>query len=415
MPTQSSATKTKVAPKRPQLEVEGRAFLYPYYAGFSFNWALEEIRRRELPADALILDPYNGGGTTTTAASICGHHAVGLDMNPAAVVASLARLSGVEAGPYLKRARLGGEPPASTVSLGEQWLAPQSAREFGAVARRLLAFASRDKSIGPDSPTALARVVLFRSLRKLTASFEGSNPTWVRQPRDHRERLRPSREAILATVRQELSEVSDVVCCWPIPSTSAVVCTADARRLPVRNASVDLVLTSPPYCTRIDYAVATLRELSILGYSTRDVESLRRALTGTTLNTRSRHLSEKALCEASKDLLDRITEHPARDSSGYYRRQFQQYLTDASAACKEIARVLKPGGKCVLVVQDSYYQDIHVRLGQIFEQEMASSGLSLDSLEETEVVRNLITLNTQASAARGSAPVSEFVLHMRKL
>jgi len=39
---------------------------------------------------------------------------------------------------------------------------------------------------------------------------------------------------------------------------------ADATKDAMPTASVDLILTSPPYCTRIDYSAATRIELALL-------------------------------------------------------------------------------------------------------------------------------------------------------
>jgi DNA modification methylase len=42
---------------------------------------------------------------------------------------------------------------------------------------------------------------------------------------------------------------------------------ASSQSIPLPNSFIDLVVTSPPYCTRIDYAVATSPELALLGCS----------------------------------------------------------------------------------------------------------------------------------------------------
>ena len=397
-------------------EVDGRASLYPYYAGFSYRWAVDTIEQEELPPGAVILDPYNGGGTTTTAAASSGHRAIGFDLNPVATTAAVARLIDPEAATELETAIIDRGCERQARPLGAQWLAPRSALEFGRAAQCLIDHVDAASPDGINTELrALARVILFRSLRKLTTQFEGSNPTWVRQPKDHQNRIRPSRELIIQTVQSEVVEAIEIVESNPISaSRRAFVSIADSRGLPLRDDSADLVLTSPPYCTRIDYAVATSRELAALGLTEDNVDVLRRTLTGTTLNTRSRKIDDTELCAESRALLDAIGRHPSRDSRGYYHRQFSQYLADIAAASAEIVRTLKPGGRCVIVVQDSYYQDIPVRLGLIVQQELGKHGLTLESLEAMEVTRNLVTLNTRATTARSAATVSEFVLRLAK-
>ena len=43
----------------------------------------------------------------------------------------------------------------------------------------------------------------------------------------------------------------------------------------------DLILGSPPYCTRIDYVISTLPELAVLGYCNEDLAVLRASMLGT--------------------------------------------------------------------------------------------------------------------------------------
>jgi len=53
--------------------------------------------------------------------------------------------------------------------------------------------------------------------------------------------------------------------------------------MPLRDNSVDLIITSPPYLTRIDYAVTTAPEIIFLGCSTKvEFHRLRRTIMGST-------------------------------------------------------------------------------------------------------------------------------------
>ena len=53
--------------------------------------------------------------------------------------------------------------------------------------------------------------------------------------------------------------------------------------MPIKEQSVSHILSSPPYCTRIDYAVATALELGLLGYTRTEFNSLRLSLLGSPL------------------------------------------------------------------------------------------------------------------------------------
>src|SRR5688572_11869946 len=78
-------------PKRTRSQ-NGRAAWYPYYAGFSYDFAYTLIESAVLPTEALVLDDWNGSGTTTAAAAALNLHSYGFDLNPVMVVVAKARL-----------------------------------------------------------------------------------------------------------------------------------------------------------------------------------------------------------------------------------------------------------------------------------------------------------------------------------
>lgn len=60
---------------------------------------------------------------------------------------------------------------------------------------------------------------------------------------------------------------------------------------------------------------------------------------------------------------------------------------------KEIARVLKYKGKCYLVVQDSYYKDIHCDLAKIIVDMCTSLGLKHISTNTFYSKNNMANIN----------------------
>ena len=93
------------------------------------------------------------------------------------------------------------------------------------------------------------------------------------------------------------------------------------------NNSVGVILTSPPYLTRIDYAVAYARELAVLGIDVLGSRELRSSLMGTTL-IRPVRADGPAFGPLATDLLRRVSSHPSKASKGYYLKQVRQYLDD---------------------------------------------------------------------------------------
>jgi DNA modification methylase len=64
---------------------------YNYYAGYSHTFTKAIIETCELNKDSVILDPWNGAGTSTLVASMSGYHSIGVDLNPVMKVISTAK------------------------------------------------------------------------------------------------------------------------------------------------------------------------------------------------------------------------------------------------------------------------------------------------------------------------------------
>jgi SAM-dependent methyltransferase len=190
-----------------------------------------------------------------------------------------------------------------------------------------------------------------------------------------------------------------------------VIRVASSEQIPLLNDAVDCVLASPPYCTRIDYAVATSPELALLGYSLdNEFDGLRRQLIGTSTVPRTAPKTSKEMGTTCLHFLDALSQHTSKASSTYYFKNHVQYFHSIGTSLSEIARVLKPGGSCVLVVQDSYYKDIHNDLPAIVAEMAEFQSLRLRERRDFELTRTLAGVNPGAKEYRTSFSAVESVL-----
>ncbi len=70
---------------------------YYYKEGFSPNLVEKAIEKVGVKKDDLIIDPFNGSGTTTLTASILGYQSLGIEVNPFTAFLSNVKLSNVDA------------------------------------------------------------------------------------------------------------------------------------------------------------------------------------------------------------------------------------------------------------------------------------------------------------------------------
>lgn len=87
-------------------------------------------------------------------------------------------------------------------------------------------------------------------------------------PKYDEEKPRYSNEAIRKRFLRKLREMSTALAAranrTSSETTLASIRTADTTKDGLPANSIDLILTSPPYCTRIDYTAATRVELALL-------------------------------------------------------------------------------------------------------------------------------------------------------
>lgn len=391
-----------LSPKRPSSEKAGLSDIFPYYAGFSFGWACGQLLKGTDPNSTVVLDPWNGSGTTTLAARSIGLRSVGIDLNPIAnVVARLRTIASdvqvVVAPPIHDRAECGEIDPLSA------WLTQRATQ-------RIRAWTQLLSTLSP-SESALCYIALFRVVRNITKKFEGSNPTWVRRAASEDDLVAIKDDEIDQLIQAEQKIIVMRLNSEPRLHAPSLLLTSSATNLPLADATVDVILTSPPYLTRIDYAVTYARELAVLGIDISANRALRENLMGTTLIRSSTDLNLD-LGPIAQTLLTDVSQHKSRASSGYYKKQFQQYLSDLTASFQQISRVAKTNARMVLVVQDSYYKEIPIGLGAICAEEASRRGWELVDCQPFPVRRNLTTINKGARAyPKGMVDENVITLH----
>jgi len=380
------------------------------------------------------MDPWNGSGTTTSSAALNGCKAIGFDLNPVMAVVAKARLlpqhEVASIAPLLADILRKAALARSELNAGDPlqiWFAPDAAvtvRHVERAIHRLLVSATDTRSAldsiqDLSSIAAFFYVALFRAVRSLLHRFRGSNPTWITRPCTLNSRIRPS----ASNVRQSFtSYVTQMVLSSSTAPTEQKSCAADStirvassENLPVRRGTIDFVLSSPPYCTRIDYGIATSPELAVLGFRVdTHLGELRARLIGTpTIHTDTPN-PEVSWGGACSEVLERISNHPSKAAKAYYYKTYVQYFAAMARSFSEISRCLKRRGRCVVVVQDSYFKDVHIDLAAIFAEMAPSASLNLHRQVNFPISRTFGSINSSSRSYRNTASATESVLCFAK-
>ena len=425
--------------RSPKLQASPSRMVTPgskYYAGYEAGFVEDLIPLLGLAEDACILDPWNGAGTTTAVAERCGRESIGLDINPVLVIVAKSKQhpTGVEesleaiVNSIVERARDAYQ--LITNDPLEQWFKPGTASYLrsleSSIYRTLVSstvrrdLTSEEGLAGVSALAASFYVVLFETVRSFVAKYRTTNPTWVKTSQVAADRLSLPKDLIDARFRScELRMHAHLQRVRVEPKEDARAARSSihlgsSNELPLATAMVDACISSPPYCTRIDYPILTRPELAVLGIGNDGrMRSLREATIGTTTISKDRPVPVSGWGTTATDFVDAVARHKSRASSTYYRSFYLQYFDMMYLSMKELRRVIKPGAPLALVVQDSWYKEIHIDLALALADMAAAIGWSEVERLDFEVPRTMAGIHAPSQRYRISSAATESLVVLR--
>jgi hypothetical protein len=361
-------------------EILGRRPIHPFPARMAPGIALEALGDGDVPLR--VLDPMAGSGTVLAVARSKGHHAIGFDLDPLAVLlsgvwtrsidAQRARDTAAEAlnrakAAFKRLSKAEAYPARSdeeTRKFIRYWFDDYARRQLAALATAIGAV--EDDATRDALWCGFSRLIITKSAgASLAMDLSHSRPhlVFARAPVKPFRRFLDGVDVVVANCPQ-----SGATALGP----PAVVRSGDARSLGVEAASIDLVLTSPPYLNGIDYLRCSKFSLVWMGHTTDELRQIRGESVG----------SEAALKEALdapwvRFLIKQLRLNPALSSRDY--GILARYVWDIGRAIGEVSRVLRKGGKAVYVVGDSTSRGTFIRNSAIVERVGAAQGLSFVS------------------------------------
>jgi DNA modification methylase len=365
------------------------------------RWAI----KRYSSEGETVLDPMAGSGTVNVEALLANRRSIAVDVDPfarlltrvkttpldlstldRAVATVLAELDAFEAGGA--EARLMAAAHVPPFAYQDTWFQPFILEELGAIRAAVLRIRDAVSPVEAGPYADFIRICLSAIVREVSNADNNCTRTVVRQRLNKRVVPGMAIRLFRRMLTVNVARMRDLVPLVPTGAPVSVPELADARDLPLAEASVDLAVTSPPYINAVDYPRTHQLEMYML-----DLAPPGKPLA----EAKRRHIGTEVVRAADYRTLHRygLPELDAQVESLYAvdpRRAYivHQYFRDMEANFREVQRTLKPGRHYVVVVGNNIIRNqlvpTHAYLLQVAER----VGFRVETYFASEVIRHYI-------------------------
>jgi DNA modification methylase len=399
-----------------------------FYAAFPDAFVSAAITALNIKPTQTLFDPFVGSGTTLVAALKMGVSAIGVDLDPFSCLLSrckvATRVDSQLVNKILAPAKRNSVAAfsADAKSLFDSDCLVYASNVFMRIRKRFPDAGAQAFSLmlkdreGVYDSEVVALTALCLGASDSANLIRGSNPTWYRKAlegeKDNLEALYSSTQSAAQQMVGDLQQLGK-----DDRSRKVVIVNKDLRNLgaEIKRNSVDFIITSPPYLTRLDYVIKHLPNLLILsGFIEIDVDSLRGQMIGTTKMIEKGEPDIKWGSECLR-ILAEIRDHPSYASSRYYVWHYYQYFKSLYFSFEKMLTKLKKNGKGIMVLQDSLYKDVEIRLDVIVAEMLESLGVQVKSIRRDQVKINMKQLNPAHQKISANKKPSEHCIFFEKL
>ena len=393
--------------------------VHPFPARMAPGIALDLMkgRRRRMS----VVDPMAGSGTVLAVARACGHEAVGVDLDPLAVLIAKVWTTPVSPKAVAERA-------ASVLKSASGGLRARHANEayprgaddetrrfvrfwFDPTARRQLASLAASISRMRSGPVKDALWCAFSRL--IIAKQSGASLAMdLAHSRPHRAYRRAPALPLtrFESAARRVAEGCAEAWGGGAGAGEADVRLGDARSLDMPDGSADMVITSPPYLNAIDYMRCSKFSLVWMGYTVGELRRIRAGAIGT-------EVGMYGAGDAGGDVADIVSKIGGRALTRRTEAVLARYVHDMRRAVRETARVLAGGGTAAYVVGENTVRGAFIRNSGIIKALAEEAGLEVVSRRQRSLPpcsRYLPPPSARAGDALDGRIRREVVLEMKK-
>jgi DNA modification methylase len=357
------------------------------------------IRELTRPGE-VVLDPMVGSGTAIVEAVLAGRHAVGVDLDPLAVLIAQVKSmrlnlpSCISVGDkVLQRAKghlgqkgdrdLRSRYSPHVLEFFEYWFKPHTVAELDALVHAI-------EPVCDPAVRSFLKVVFSSMI--ITKSGGITRARDLAHSRPHRDENKEIPKSAFDAFRIRLHRAIESMENLVETTAYAHVVRGDARLLPLRDRSVQLIVTSPPYAANaIDYVRAHKFSLIWFGYEPKSLSELRKNYIGAEVRSRNLRLPS----ETGNRILHTLQRQDAGRAS-----VVAHYFSEMDLSLSEMLRVLSPGRAAILVVGSSTIRGVQIKAPLVLAELAESAGFYVKGIANRQIVRDARMLPVSHSTSR---------------
>ena len=349
----------------------------------------------------LVCDPFMGSGTTLIEAIVNGRRVYGTDINPVSVLISKAKTTAIE--PLILQQQVSSllaKIKSGIANRYGQMLLVTDSFDVKIPNNKRLDYWFPEKQKN-DLATILfiintiddERVRIF-SLCAFSNILKGCS-NWmmksVKPTRDKKKRIADAYKSFFFQIRKMVVKNGKFWNMLAGKEISSVVDNTDARKMKISNDSATLIVTSPPYVTSYEYA--DLHQLTAiwLGYAD-SLSDFRSKFIG---SIQKDIRSVKLYSKTGKEIADNLRLIDKREADGV-----EQYFFEMQECFEEMHRVLKRGGKAVIVIGDTDLKKVKIQNANVFVETMENIGFKPYKIIRRPIPSKILPLTRDEKTGR---------------
>lgn len=326
---------------------------------------VRQILKEYAKPSSVVCDPFGGCGTTLLEAKTSGHSSIGFDINPVAHLITESKLAPIQPDTLQKEySKLKSRLKVSHIKATARnahpklkyWFPAKNINKlnhlYSAIRRIKNPEVQRFFLCGFSHILKNCSIWLMKSI-KPTRDLNKSIPDPLLIFDTH-----------IKSMIKKNADYYNFLAGNKLLRTSAKMKIGDARKIPLKENSVDIIITSPPYVTSYEYA--DLHQLSLLWFEyTKNLSDFRKQFIG----TKSSNFIKETDSLIGQAIVEKLSKIDKPLSS-----KVNNYFTDMERAIREMYRIVKPGGHVSIIIGNTNLKRVEIKNAEVAHEQMIKAG-----------------------------------------